>query len=66
MIVYLNLDLEQKVKLDTLDAVFKASIESYKTTLQLDPNNDRALLYLLDEAVSYREVSLLLRRPPWY
>ena len=43
-----NTDLEQKVKLDTLDAVFKASIESYKTTLQLDPNNDRALLYLLD------------------
>ena len=43
-----NTDLEEKVKLDTLDAVFKASIESYKTTLQLDPNNDRALLYLLD------------------
>ena len=43
-----NTDLEQKAKLDTLDVVFKASIESYKTTLQLDPNNDRALLYLLD------------------
>ena len=43
-----NTDLEEKVKLDTLDAVFKASIESYKITLQLDPNNDRALLYLLD------------------
>ena len=31
-----------------IDVVFKTSIESYKTTLQYEPNNDRALLYLLD------------------
>ena len=41
-------DLSEKVKLDTLDKVFKSSIDSYKTTLQFEPNNDRALLYLLD------------------
>ena len=41
-------DFSEKEKLDTLDVVFKTSIESYKSTLQYDPNNDRALLYLLD------------------
>lgn len=41
-------DFSEKEKLDTLDIVFKTSIESYKSTLQYDPNNDRALLYLLD------------------
>ena len=41
-------DFTEKEKLDTLDVVFKTSIESYKTTLQLEPTNDRALLYLLD------------------
>ena len=41
-------DFTDKEKLDTLDIVFKTSIESYKTTLQYEPNNDRALLYLLD------------------
>tara|TARA_B100000287_G_scaffold432940_1_gene493457 strand:- start:1103 stop:2491 length:1389 start_codon:yes stop_codon:yes gene_type:complete len=43
-----NANLGQNEKLDTLDIVFKTSIESYKTTLQLDPSNNRALLYLLD------------------
>ena len=43
-----NANLDQNEKLDTLDNVFKTSIESYKTTLQLDPSNNRALLYLLD------------------
>ena len=41
-------DFSEKDKLDTLDIVYKSSIESYKTTLQFDPNNDRAVLYLLD------------------
>ena len=41
-------DFSEKVKLDTLDVVFKTSIESYKATLQYDPLNDRAVLYLLD------------------
>ena len=41
-------DFSEKEKLDTLDIVYKSSIESYKTTLQFDPNNDRAVLYLLD------------------
>ncbi len=41
-------DFSEKEKLDTLDVVFKTSIESYKTTLQYEPSNDRALLYLLD------------------
>ena len=38
----------KKLSLDTLDVVFKTSIESYKATLQYDPLNDRAVLYLLD------------------
>ncbi|MEC7858566.1 MAG: hypothetical protein VX706_04135 [Bacteroidota bacterium] len=41
-------DFSEKEKLDTMDIVYKSSIESYKTTLQFDPNNDRAVLYLLD------------------
>jgi len=41
-------DFSVKEKLDTIDIVYKSSIESYKTTLQFDPNNDRAVLYLLD------------------
>jgi len=41
-------DFSEKDKLDTIDIVYKSSIESYKTTLQFDPNNDRAVLYLLD------------------
>ena len=41
-------DFSEKQKLDTMDIVYKSSIESYKTTLQFDPNNDRAVLYLLD------------------
>ncbi len=41
-------DFSEKEKLDTIDIVYKSSIESYKTTLQFDPNNDRAVLYLLD------------------
>ena len=41
-------DFSEKQKLDTIDIVYKISIESYKTTLQFDPTNDRAVLYLLD------------------
>ena len=41
-------DFSEKQKLDTIDIVYKTSIESYKTTLQFDPTNDRAVLYLLD------------------
>lgn len=41
-------DFTEKEKLDTMDIVYKSSIESYKTTLQFDPTNERAVLYLLD------------------
>ena len=41
-------DFTEKQKLDTIDIVYKISIESYKTTLQFDPTNERAVLYLLD------------------
>ena len=41
-------DFTQVEKLDTLDNVFSTSIESYKESLQLDPSNERALLYMLD------------------
>ena len=41
-------DFSEKEKLDTLDHVFKTSIESYKSTLQFDPNNERAIIYMLD------------------
>ena len=41
-------DFSENQKLDTLDKVFKTAIDSYKTTLQFDPSNERALLYMLD------------------
>ena len=55
-VLYYNLGLalsdrtefSEKEKLDTLDSVFKTSIESYKSTLQFDPNNERAIIYMLD------------------
>ena len=43
-----NNDFTENQKLDTLDKVFKTAIDSYKTTLQFDPSNERALLYMLD------------------
>jgi len=55
-VLYYNLGLaltenngfNESQKLDTLDKVFKTAIESYKSTLQFDPSNERALLYMLD------------------
>jgi Tfp pilus assembly protein PilF len=55
-VLYYNLGLaltesnefNESQKLDTLDKVFKTAIESYKSTLQYDPSNERALLYMLD------------------
>tara|TARA_Y100000816_G_scaffold288498_1_gene273180 strand:- start:1157 stop:2551 length:1395 start_codon:yes stop_codon:yes gene_type:complete len=41
-------DFSEAEKLDTLDNVFGTAIESYKESLQLDPSNERALLYMLD------------------
>jgi len=41
-------DFSESEKLDTLDNVFSTAIESYKESLQLDPSNERALLYMLD------------------
>ena len=43
-----NNEFNESQKLDTLDKVFKTAIESYKSTLQFDPSNERALLYMLD------------------
>ena len=43
-----NNDFSENQKLDTLDKVYKSAIESYKSTLQFDPSNERALLYMLD------------------
>lgn len=43
-----NNEFNETQKLDTLDKVFKTAIESYKSTLQFDPSNERALLYMLD------------------
>ena len=43
-----NKEFNESQQLDTLDKVFKTAIESYKSTLQFDPSNERALLYMLD------------------
>ena len=43
-----NYNMNENQKLDSLDKVYKSSIESFINTLQLDPNNERALLYILD------------------
>tara|TARA_B100001758_G_scaffold102256_1_gene87567 strand:- start:164 stop:1561 length:1398 start_codon:yes stop_codon:yes gene_type:complete len=48
-----NSSFSEDVKLDTLDKVYKSAIESYKNTLQLEPNNERALLYILDAYKAY-------------
>ena len=54
-VLYYNLGLavdgekmEEKMKLDSLDIIYNISINSYKGVLELEPENDRAILYMID------------------
>ena len=55
-VLYYNLGLaidsdksmEDKMKLDSLDKIYAISINSYKNVLEIEPNNERAILYMID------------------
>ena len=54
-VLYYNLGLaiddekmEEKIKLDSLDKVYDISINAYKKLLEVEPENDRAILYMID------------------
>ena len=43
-----NKSMEEKAKLDSLDKIYAISINSYKSVLEIEPNNERAILYMID------------------
>ncbi len=55
-VLYYNLGLaidddkkmDEKIKLDSLDKVYDISINAYKKVLEVEPENDRAILYMID------------------
>ena len=48
-----NLEFSDKEKLDTLDIVYKISIEAYQTSLEFDENNEKAIIYMIDAYKAY-------------
>ena len=48
-----NLEFSDKEKLDTLDIVYKISIEAYQTSLEFDENNENAIIYMIDAYKAY-------------
>ena len=40
--------MEEKAKLDSLDKIYAISIDSYKSVLEIESNNERAILYMID------------------
>ena len=48
-----NLEFSDKEKLDTLDIVYKISIEAYQKSLEFDENNEKAIIYMIDAYKAY-------------
>ena len=48
-----NQEFSEKEKLDTLDIVYKISIEAYQTSLEFDENNENAIIYMIDAYKGY-------------
>ena len=48
-----NQKFSDKEKLDTLDIVYKISIEAYQKSLEFDENNEKAIIYMIDAYKAY-------------
>ena len=48
-----NKKFSDKEKLDTLDIVYKISIEAYQKSLEFDENNEKAIIYMIDAYKAY-------------
>ena len=48
-----NLEFSDQEKLDTLDIVYKISIEAYQKSLEFDENNEKAIIYMIDAYKAY-------------
>ena len=48
-----NQKFSNKEKLDTLDIVYKISIEAYQKSLEFDENNEKAIIYMIDAYKAY-------------
>ena len=48
-----NQEFSDKEKLDTLDIVYRISIEAYQKSLEFDENNDKAIIYMIDAYKAY-------------
>jgi hypothetical protein len=48
-----NQEFSDQEKLDTLDIVYRISIEAYQKSLEFDENNDKAIIYMIDAYKAY-------------
>ena len=48
-----NQEFSEKEKLDTLDIVYKISIEAYQKSLEFNENNETAIIYMIDAYKAY-------------
>jgi len=48
-----NQEFTNKEKLDTLDIVYKISIQAYQKSLEFDENNEKAIIYMIDAYKAY-------------